>query len=211
MQKTKTPNLILFLSLVLLTFLVSEASIYFLDINQLLYKNLSEQLTLKQIEDYFNNQARWGWVKYPLIPLALLVKTTLVAWVLSIGGFFYGVSLSHRNYWKITLQAEFVFILAAVFKILWFIFIQKDFTLIQVQEYFPLSIQSIIHSDGIPQWAIYPLQLLNAFEAAYWVFLVVLINQSTKSNKGLGIVALSYGPALLFWMILIMFLSLNLS
>lgn len=211
MQKTKTPNLILFLSLVLLTFLVSEASIYFLDINQLLYKNLSEQLTLKQIEGYFNSQARWGWVKYPLLPLALLVKTTLVAWVLSIGGFFYDVSLSHRNYWKITLQAEFVFILAALFKILWFIFIQKDFTLIQVQEYFPLSIQSIINSDGIPQWAIYPLQLFNAFEATYWVFLIVLINQSTKSNKGLGVVALSYGPALLFWMILIMFLSLNLS
>lgn len=211
MHKTKTSNLILFLSLVLLTFLVSEASIYFLDINQLLYKNLSEQLTLKQIEDYFNNKARWNWVKYPLIPLALLIKITLVAWVLSIGGFFYDVSMNHRNYWKIALQAEFVFLLSAIFKILWFVFIQRDFTLIQLQEYFPLSIQSIIHSDGIPQWAIYPLQLLNAFEVAYWVFLIVLINQYTKSKKGFGVVVLSYGPALLFWMILIMFLSLNLS
>ncbi len=204
-------SLILFFSLVALNLLFSEAGTYFLKINELVYNNLSEQLTLKQIEDYFATQARWRWVQYVLPPVVLYLKTTIMAWILAIGGFFYGVSLPHKKYWKIVLQAEFVFLLSAVFKILWFVFIQTSFSLEELQQFIPFSLQSVLDTSTIPLWALYPLQLLNAFEVVYWIIIILLINQATKTKKGFGVVLASYGPALFIWMIFIMFLTLNLS
>ena len=208
----KAPNN--FLTLLLLAFLtlfLSEASVYFLDLNRLLYKNLSEQLTLNQIEDYFANQSRWKWLQYVFLPLVLYLKTTLLSWILAIGGFFFGIELSHKNYWKIVLQAEYVFLISALVKLLWFVFIQPDFTLEEVQQFVPFSLQSIFDISAIPIWALYPLQIINVFELVYWGLLVVLLNQASNSKKGIIVVASSYGPALFIWMIFIMFLTLNLS
>ena len=203
--------LILFFSLTLLNLLFSEAATYYLSINELVYNNLSEQLTLKQIEDYFETQARWRWMQYVLPPVVLYLKTTFTAWILAIGGFFYGVSLPHKKYWQIVLQAEFAFVLAAVFKIFWFLFIQTDFSLEDLQQFMPLSLQSILDTSTKPLWALYPLQLLNGFEVFYWILLILLFNQVTKTKKGMAVVLVSYGPALFVWMIFIMFLTLNLS
>jgi hypothetical protein len=182
-----------------------------LDLNRLLYKNLSEQLTLKQIEAYFATQSRWQWLQYVLLPVVLYLKSTVLAWILAIGGFFYGLELSHKNYWKIVLQAEFIFLVSVLVKILWFVIIQPEFSLEEVQQFVPFSLQSILDTTTIPSWALYPLQLLNVFEGLYWVLLVVLLNQASGSKKGALIVVSSYGPALFIWIIFIMFLTLNLS
>lgn len=203
--------LIWFFSLTLLNLLFSEAGTYFLKINDLIYNNLSEQLTLEQIEDYFETQARWRWMQYILPLVVLYLKTTFIAWILAIGGFFYGVSLPHKKYWEIVLKAEFIFVLAAVFKILWFLFIQTEFSLEDLQQFMPLSLQSVLDISAIPLWALYPLQLLNGFEVFYWILLILLLNQATKTKKGMAVVLASYGPALFVWMIFIMFLTLNLS
>lgn len=204
-------NFILLLILAFLTLLLSEAATFFLDLNRLLYKNLSEQLTLKQIEAYFATQSRWQWLQYVLLPVVLYLKSTVLAWILAIGGFFYGLELSHKNYWKIVLQAEFIFLVSVLVKILWFVIIQPEFSLEEVQQFVPFSLQSILDTTTIPSWALYPLQLLNVFEGLYWVLLVVLLNQASGSKKGALIVVSSYGPALFIWIIFIMFLTLNLS
>jgi hypothetical protein len=191
--------------------LLSEAATFFLDLNRLLYKNLSEQLTLKQIEAYFATQSRWQWLQYVLLPVVLYLKSTVLAWILAIGGFFYGLEISHKNYWKIVLQAEFIFLVSVLVKILWFVIIQPEFSLEEVQQFVPFSLQSILDTTTIPSWALYPLQLLNVFEGLYWVLLVVLLNQASGSKKGALIVVSSYGPALFIWIIFIMFLTLNLN
>lgn len=210
-MRPQSLSLILFFSLVILNLLFSEAATYYLSINELVYNNLSEQLTLKQLEDYFETQARWRWVQYVLPPVVLYLKTTFLAWILAMGGFFYGVELPHKKYWQIVLQAEFIFLIPPVFKIAWFVFIQPDFSLQDVQQFVPFSLQSILDTSEIPVWALYPLQLVNVFEGLYWGFLILLLNQATDSRKGFALVASSYGPALFVWVIFIMFLTLNLS
>ena len=71
---------------------------------------------------------------------------------------------------------------AAVFKILWFLFIQTEFSLEDLQQFMPLSLQSMLDTT-IPLWALYPLQLLNGFEVFYWIVLILLLNQATKTKK----------------------------
>ena len=75
----KTTTLFLFLGLMILSLLLGEMAIYFLKMNQLVYKDLSEQLTLKQMEEFFNTKERWAWVSYLIIPF-LLFKNTCKAY-----------------------------------------------------------------------------------------------------------------------------------
>lgn len=204
-------NFILLILIVFSILLLGEARVHFLDLNNLLYNNLSEQLTLQQIEEYFANQHRWKWVSYVVLMVLLYLKTTVLAWILAMGGFFYGVELPHKKYWQIALQAEFIFLIPPVVKIAWFVLIQPDFSLQDVQQFVPFSLQSILDTSEIPVWVLYPLQLVNVFEILYWGLLVLLFNKATNSRKGLALVASSYGPALFTWTIFIMFLTLNLS
>lgn len=211
-MSSRTPkNLILLLSLIVLTFFLAEATIYYLDLNTVLYKNLSEQLTLQQLEEYLAVQKRWSWVQYALLPLALWLKTTLLAWVLAIGGFFQEIELPHKTYWNIALKAESVFLFMALVKMLWFLIIEPDFEFERLQSFTPFSLESILHTENLPRWALYPLQLVNFFEVVYWMLLVLLLNEVTRTRKGFTIVATSYAPALFVWMIFIMFLTLNFS
>ena len=211
-MSAKAPyNLYLLLTLILLTLFLGEALIYFLDLNTVLYKNLSEQLTLQQLEDYFATKRRWSWVQYVVLPLSLWLKTTLIAWILAIGGFFQGIELPHKTYWNIALKAEFIYIIMGLVKLLWFVVIETDFDLARVQLFIPFSLESILQTENMPRWAIYPLQLINFFQITYWVFLILLLNEVTASKKGFYVVLNSYGPALFIWMIFIMFLTLNLS
>jgi len=73
--------------------------------------------------------------------------------------------------------------------------------------------------QGLEPWFIYPLQVLNLFELAYWFVLAYFIGKLAFTEKdkgkpmdlGLKIVASSYGSALLLWVVVVMFFTLNYS
>jgi hypothetical protein len=67
--------------------------------------------------------------------------------------------------------------------------------------------------EGILTWFIYPFQVINLFEFAYWFILASLISKELKTttSKGFSIVASSYGVALLIWVVGVMFFTLNMS
>ncbi|MCY3999021.1 MAG: hypothetical protein OXE55_06665 [Flavobacteriaceae bacterium] len=182
---------------------------YSLNLNELIHQNLSQQWTVKQIENYFSQQQSWAWVGYVLLPLALYIKTLVIALILDIGGFFNDVALPFKKYWRLVLQSEFIFLFAGLVKLLWLKFIIVDFTYEQVQQTVPFSLQSLLDTSNIPHWAIYPLQWLNLFQVLYWIMLIALLNQATRSSKGFHIVMISYFPGAIIWILLIMFLSLN--
>ncbi|MEA1787163.1 hypothetical protein U1E44_13765 [Arenibacter sp. GZD96] len=208
-NKYLLPTGLLLLMLVLLTILFGEMAIYFLDLNRLIYKDLSEQLTLQQIEAFFENKKRWAWVGYLVMPVLLFLKITGIAWVLGIGGFFSDISLAHKRYFRIVLISEYIFLIPALVKFGWFYFVETDFSFDQVQQFVPFSLQSVFNTTNVPQWAMYPLQLINLFEVAYWLLLAYLIDKATRTTKGIKIVLTGYAPALFIWVVFIMFLTLN--
>ena len=56
------------------------------------------------------------------------------------------------------LKAEFIFLLPMVFKTAWFYFFKKDYTLEELQNYMPLSLESLFGYENFEPWYIYPLQ-----------------------------------------------------
>ncbi|QOG03548.1 hypothetical protein [Flavobacterium sp. MDT1-60] len=181
--------------------------------DDLLYNSLSEQLTSQQIKKILGLQKKWQWVANVFMPVFILIKTSIIATILYIGLFFSNKDLKFKNLWDITLKAEFIFLMIPVFKIVWFYFFQTDYTLEDIQNFYPLSALNIVGYKGLETWFIYPFQTLNLFELAYIIYLGYQVGQLTTTNtdNGLKIVAYSYVPSLLLWVVTMMFFTLNYS
>ena len=209
-----------FIILFSLMLLLSYFSVIVLPINDLLYQSYSEKLTTVQIEKVFAFQEKWRWISYALVPLLLLLKISLIASVLYIGTFFYSkVKVTFKQLFDAVIKAEFVFLLVSILKIVWFYFFQTNYTLEDLQYFYPLSALNIVGYQGLESWFIYPLQVLNLFELAYWLLLAYFIGKLAFTEKdkgkpmdlGFKIVASSYGSALLLWVVVVMFFTLNYS
>ncbi|WP_445712219.1 hypothetical protein [Flavobacterium sp.] len=209
-----------YLSLCIVLMVLTELTKYVLNFDALFYNSLAENLTSKQIENLFFFQKKWQWVSYTIIPLLLLLKTTLVASVLYIGTFFFSkAKVTFKQLWDVTIKAEFIFLAVGILKIIWFYFFQTNYTLEDLQYFFPLSAINIIGYQGLETWFVYPLQTLNLFELTYWLLLSYFVGKLAFTEKdngkpmdlGFKIVASSYGSALLLWVVAVMFFTLNYS
>ncbi|MEO8255160.1 MAG: hypothetical protein ABI554_12330 [Flavobacterium sp.] len=202
-----------FLILSIASILISEIFKKVIHFDDLVYNSLSEQLTSQQVEKFLGFQKKWEWVGYVFIPFFLLIKTTIITTILYIGLFFFDKDLRFTNLWNIVLKAEFIFLLVPVFKIIWFYYFQTNYNLQDVQNFYPLSALNIVGYNDLETWFVYPFQTLNLFELAYIIYLGYQIGQltSTNTDRGLKLVAYSYVPALLLWVVTIMFFTLNYS
>ncbi|MEO6175532.1 MAG: hypothetical protein ABIP27_10320 [Flavobacterium circumlabens] len=202
-----------FLVLSIASILIAEIFKKVIHFDDLLYSSISEQLTSKQIKNFIGFQKKWQWIGYVLIPIILLIKTTIIATILYIGFFFFDKDLRFTNLWNIVLKAEFIFLLVPIFKIIWFYFFQTNYNLQDIQNFYPLSALNIVGYKDLETWFVYPFQTLNLFELVYIIYLGYQIGQltSTNTDRGLKLVAYSYVPALLLWVVTIMFFTLNYS
>ena len=155
-----------------------------------------------------------------IISAILLIKTALISSVLYIGAFFYSkAKVTLKELFNAVVKAEFVFLGVGVLKIVWFYFFQTNYTLEDLQYFYPLSTLNIVGYKGLEAWFIYPLQVLNLFELAYWLLLSYFVGKLAFTEKdkgkpmdlGFKIVASSYGSALLLWVVVVMFFTLNYS
>lgn len=186
-----------------------------LNINELLYNQLSEQFIQEQAVKILEIQKKWDWVGYAIAPIVILLRSSLVAICLSIGMFFYNMEHHYKfkQFFRIALIGEFVLILVSFFKLGYFYFIKTDYTLLGLQQYYPLSYINFLDINNIEPWLIYPLQTLNLFEIAYFFVLVYGLSKLLKNkfSKSIEIVAVSYGSGLVIWLGLVMFFTLNMS
>ncbi|MEO6176514.1 MAG: hypothetical protein ABIP27_15290 [Flavobacterium circumlabens] len=201
----------LVLSIVLI--LTTEIFKKIIHFDDLVYNSLSEQLTSQQVENFLGFQKKWQWVGYIFIPIFLLIKTSIIATIVYIGLFFFNKNFNFKSLWNITLKAEFVFLLVPIFKTIWFYFFQPNYNLQDIQNFYPLCALNIVGYKDLETWFVYPFQTLNLFELAYIIYLGYQIGQLTGTNtdRGLKLVAYSYVPALLLWVVTIMFFTLNYS
>lgn len=206
-------NSYLFIVLVLLTIGINLISKQLINSERLIMDSLLEYYSYEQVESFFNTQQRLKWIGLLITPLLLIIKTLLISTIIDVGCFFYDYEIKFKRILNIVLKAEFVFLLVTIFKIGWFYFFQTDYNLEDLQYFYPLSALSIIGYEGLQPWFIYPFQVLNLFELAYWVILAYLIGKELNENtdKGFSIIASSYGISLLIWVVGVMFFTLNMS
>lgn len=208
-------NIKIFVTLNFFIILFSLISKNLLFTENIFINSLIEQLTYDQIEEVLNFQKKWEWVGYIIIPIIILIRSSLVGFCLSIGMFLYNMDHNYKfkQFLKITLIGEFVLALVIIFKLGYFYFIKTDYTLQDLQQYYPLSYINFIDITKIEPWLIYPLQTINLFEVAYFFALAFGLWKLLKNkfSQSFEIAAVSYGSGLVIWLGLVMFFTLNMS
>lgn len=196
---------------------------FFLKIDKIVFSDFTSNLSIEQINEFLEVREKFKYFTYFFIFFLLFIKILVVTSSLYIGAFFYSkLKITFKQLWDIAVKAEFLFLLAGVAKIIWFYFFQTSYTLEDLQYFYPLSALNIIDYKGLDAWFVYPFQVLNLFELAYWLLLAYFIGKIASPTKngviskypidfGLKIVASSYGSALLLWVVVVMFFTLNYS
>lgn len=205
-------NLTLFL-LIFITVLFSFLSKALLKLDDVLLNSLFEEYSYNQVQEIIQFKQKWEWLGYIILPLLLLLKIAIIAAILDLGCFLFSKEIKYKKLFNIVVKAEFIFLLVIIVKTAWFYFFQTNYSLEDLQYFYPLSALNIIGYEGLQPWFVYPFQVLNLFELAYWFILAYLLGKELESttDKGLSIVASSYGVGLLIWVVGVMFLTLNMS
>jgi hypothetical protein len=181
--------------------------------DNLYFEFYGDQLAYERIVELIDQQKKWEWLGYVILPFIYLAKFFITSSFLLTGIFIAGYKVTFREIFKVVIQAEFVFLTPMLLKLIWFGFFFRDYTLEDLMGFAPLSLISLLDSSTIRQWFIPLLSSINLFEFAYWGLLSYgiykLINRSYTSSFGL--VAASYGSAWTIWQVFVIFLIINLS
>ncbi len=183
--------------------------------DSMIFRSLSGEYSAEVITQYIQAQHKWRWLSYLLIPVVLLVRTSLIAFLIQIADYFIeDKDYPFADFWRVTLNAEWCMVAMVMIKFFWFVFVQTDFTLQEINDFAPLTLYSLIRNkDMLDLWMSYPLKILNIFEIVYWIILIYGVKNIIKQSfgKSFEIVLLSYGLGLLVWIAVIMYLILNLT
>ncbi|MFT3949067.1 MAG: hypothetical protein QM763_19035 [Agriterribacter sp.] len=184
-----------------------------LNIDYLYEATLSDSLSINQVNEIITLKDKFNWIGYAIVPVILLIKIGIVSAILWTGCFFFNKKISYKSLFTIVVKAEYIFLLVIIFKTTWFYFFHNNYSLEDIQYFYPLSVLNIIGYKGLEPWYIYPMQVLNLFECVYWGLLIYMLAKALnmKTDKAFNIVAGSYGAGLLIWVITIMFLTINFS
>ncbi len=210
----------LYFVLCFLTAIIALAMYFlFLSNNELFYQSFNQQLALSRIDQMLELSKKWQWVGYAILPVIILLRVFYTTIFLYIGVFFTELKIEFGKLFKVALLADFVFVLAALVKLVILIFFKEVSTLEDLQ-FTPLSVMELLDSNTVDVLFVYPLGLLNVFELGYFLvlawLLITVLNEANeerpvKYGKSLQIVTVSYGSGLLLWVVLVMFLTLNMS
>lgn len=205
-----------YVALLLLIFAYSSVTFYMNNISpfrDLYIDSLRDNLSNVQINIVSERMKLYSWIGYVFIPVIILFRIFLVSVVLYIGVVLSGIKLSFNQLFKTSLLASFLFIIPLIIQVFWIEIYSEGLTLQQMQFFSPFSLLSFFDPKSIDPIWVYPLQAINVFEIVYWFALAYGIYKYTevKYENSFFLVIKSYLPALMLWIIFVMFLTVTFS
>jgi hypothetical protein len=201
-----------YLMVVGLSVLLAFAFNYLFISDSIYYQSFGEKLATERIAKMIVQSQKLQWLGYVFIPVVVLIRVSFTATCLYTGYFVANMKVRFRDLFKVALLADFVFVLAGFTKLVILIFFKEVNTLDDLQLQ-PLSLMDLFNRKSIDALFIYPLSLISVFEFLYWLVLAWLLTGVIEKPFGssLKTVASSYGTGLLFWVLFVMFLTVNLT
>lgn len=186
---------------------------FFLMNDELFYNYYKEQLDLDRIKKLLDVRADLAWINYALLPVIYFVKFSLITLWVMCGIILIGYKNSFKEIFHAVVISEFIWIVPSFIAIIWFGFINTDYTLVDIQYFKPLSLLNLVEVSEVESWLLYPLQSLNLFEVIYMFVLALSLRSIFKKSykAALSFTIPVYLSALFVWIIFITFLTINLS
>jgi hypothetical protein len=145
-------------------------------------------------------------LKFLSVPFVYLWKFTVIAFVVWVGCFMFGYRVTYQQCWGVVIGAEYIFLIAEVIKIVWFMGIQTDPTLNDISAFYPFSLMHFFDYYSLDKRWAYPLRALNLFEIAYWFLLVEGIQHYARKDKKYIWIIVSCSYILIFFLWLLFYL-----
>lgn len=145
-------------------------------------------------------------LKFLSVPFVYMWKFTVIAFVVWVGCFMFGYRVTYQQCWGVVIGAEYIFLIAEVLKIVWFMSIQTDPTLNDISAFYPFSLMHFFDYYSLDKRWAYPLRALNLFEIAYWFLLVEGIQHYARKDKKYIWIIVSCSYILIFFLWLLFYL-----
>lgn len=194
----------------LLILLVSQTIL----IDEIVFFNTySEQLTYELSMEIFSAMRSYSWISYAITPILLLLKFSALSVLIYIGVFFSDLhkDITLGKIFKVVVVSEIVFVVASVIKMLWFILFAGNYTLDDMNFFYPLSLINLFSRSEVASYWVYPLQTVNIFQVFYVLLLAFGLSRigSVKKISVDRIVLSTYVPAMAVWIAMILFLTID--
>jgi len=203
----------LFLLLILIISLTLFVSQNFIVTNEVISEALQLQLSLDRIQQLLDFRDQWAWINYVALPIIYLIKFGLVSlWILC-GTVLFGYKVSFKAIFHVVLVAEFVWLVPSFLSIIWFGFIDTDYSLVDIQYFQPLSLLNFFDGLSLDPWVVFPLRAFNVFEVIYALVLTLGMRKVIKQDwmDSVRFTIPVYGFGFITWIVFITFLTLNLA
>jgi hypothetical protein len=183
-------------------------------INEIVFYNaFSDQLTYERSLILFENMKKFSWISYAITPIILFLKFSMISLVIYFGIVFFNVQnkISLKSVFKIVVASELVFLIAGIIKFFWFYLFAGNYDFNDLGFFYPISLINLFTRTEVGKIWIYPLQLVNIFQVFYILIISFALNKVYLLDKSDSekIVLSSYVPALVLWIGLIMFLTID--
>ena len=150
-----------------------------------------------------------------MTPIILLIKFLFISFVVYIGVVFCNIQnkISLSFIFKIVIASEIVFVSAGFIKFIWFYLFAGNYDLKDLSFFYPISLINFFNKGEVSKLWIYPLQTVNLFHLLYIISISYGLSKvcSIEKHDSDKVVLLSYVPALFLWIVLIMFLTIDVS
>ena len=177
------------------------------------YNSYSEQLTYERSMELFKRIMELSWISYLFSPLMLIIKFSVLSLIIYTGFFLSDLhgEVTLGMIFTTVIASEIIIVFASLAKFMWFAFFAGNYTLNEMNFFYPLSLINLFRQDEVAQYWNYPLQSVNLFQVTYILMLATGLRKisSVKREKADIIILLTYGPALILWIALIMFITID--
>lgn len=208
--KRKSGYLVITISLYVIITFITENWIF---TEEFFYQNLSLQLPVYSIDEILESREKFWLVAYIIQIIIVLVKVFFASLCIFVGVVLTDIEVSFKDLFRSVVIAESIFIVANSIYLFNLYVHRTELTFETTANYFPLSMLSFWGVENIVPWLQYPLQTLNLFEVIYILCISWLLSKQWKADfiESINIVLPSYGIGLLIWMVLVVFLTLQVS
>ncbi len=188
----------------------------YIETDILLRSYFSDKYSNEIINNYFENKNRWKFLSYILIPIVIILKILIISYTIQIVSTLVFIDENRkfklRNILEAVSNAEWVSVASTLLKLTYFMFLEK-FSLEDLSNFEFYSLKTIFSEIQLYPWQEYPLKAMDVWTIVYLGILIFYVKDSLKLNysKAIQISLLSYLPWLFVWIILIMYLLVNLS
>lgn len=148
-----------------------------------------------QIEELASRQHTFRLFGYALTPLLVVIRIGFSAVCISIGCALMSWDVQFSDLFRVSTQAEIVWVAASVTQLACALFVVDIETMTDYTTFYPLSALNLIELGEDDLWAVYLLKSINVFEVVYAATLTTGLRPFLRKSPArlVSLVGLSYG------------------